>query len=56
MSIISLNYKIPKNKNMNNNDIECLNIETVTKTSKHVVISCIDRPPRSDAYKFLDDY
>ena len=29
----TLNYKIPKNKNINNNDIECINIEIISKTS-----------------------
>ena len=51
----SLNYKIPKNKNINNNDIECLNIEIVSKTSENVMVSCIYRPPRGDAHKFLDE-
>ena len=51
----SLNYKIPKNKNMNNNDIEYLNIDIVNKTSKNVIISCIYRPPRGDAHNFLDE-
>ena len=51
----SLNYKIPKNKNIINNDIECLNIEIVSKTSKNVIISCIYRLPRGDAHKFLDE-
>ena len=51
----SLNYKIPKNKNINNNDRECLNIENVSKTSENVMISCIYRPPRGDAHKFLDE-
>ena len=51
----SLNYKIPKNKNINSNDIECLSIEIVSKTSKHVIIFCIYRPPRDDAHKFLDE-
>ena len=41
----SFNYKLPKNKNINNNDIECLNIETVSKTSKIGITSCIYRPP-----------
>ena len=51
----SLNYKIPKNKNINNNDIEYLNIEIVTKTSKNVIVSCILRHSRGDAHKFLDE-
>ena len=51
----SLNYKIPKNKNINNNDIECLNFEIVSKTSKNVIISCIYRPPRGHAHKCLDE-
>ena len=51
----SLNYKIPKNKNINNNDIECLNIEIVSKTYKNVIISCIYRPPKDEAHKFLDE-
>ena len=50
-----LNYKIPKNKNINNNYIECLNIEIVCKISKNLIISCIYRPPRGDAHKFLDE-
>ena len=49
----SLNYKIPKSKNINNNDIECWNIEIVSKASKNVIISCIYRLPRGDAHKFL---
>ena len=39
----SLNYKIPKNKNINNNDIECLSIEViliVSKASENVIIFC----------------
>ena len=52
----SLNYKVPKNKNINNNDIECLNIEIVSKTSKNVIISRTYRPPRGDAHKFLRSY
>ena len=36
----SLNYKIPKNKNINNNDIECLSIEAVSKASENVIIFC----------------
>ena len=51
----SLNYRIPKNKNINNNDMECLNIEIVSKTSKNLIISCIYRIPRRDAHKFLDE-
>ena len=51
----SLNYEIPKSKNINNNDIECLNIEIVNKTSKSVIISCIYRLPRGDDHKFLDE-
>ena len=51
----SLNYKIPKNENVDNNDIECLNIEIVSKASKNVVISCIYRPRRGDAHKLLDE-
>ena len=51
----SLNYKILKNKNINNNDIECLNIEIVSKESKNEIISCIYKPPRGDAHKFLDE-
>ena len=47
----SLNYKILQNKNINSNDIECLNIEIVSKTSKDIIISCIYRPPRGDAHK-----
>ena len=50
----SLNFKVPKNKNINNNDTECSNIEIVTKTSKNVIIPCIYRTPRSDAHRFLD--
>ena len=42
----SLNYEIPQNKNINNNDIKCLNIEIISKTSKNVIISCIYRPSR----------
>ena len=37
----SLNYKIPKNKNIDNNDIKYLNIEILSKTSENVIISCI---------------
>ena len=44
-----------KNKNINNNDIECLNIGTVRKTSKNVILSCIYRPPRGDVHIFLDE-
>ena len=51
----SLHYKIPKNENINNNDIECLNIENVSKASKNIIISCIYRPPRGDAHKFLNE-
>ena len=51
----SLNYKIPKNKYINNNDIECLNTKIVSKASKNVTISCIYRPSRGDAHKFLDE-
>ena len=35
----------PTDKNINNNDIDCLNIETVKTTSKNVIIFCIYRPP-----------
>ena len=42
-------------KNINNNDIECLNIETASKASKNVTIPCIYRPSRGDAHKFLDE-
>ena len=41
-------------KNINNNDIECLNIEIVRKTSKNVIISSIYRPPRGNAHKCLN--
>ena len=41
--------------NINNNDIEFLNIEIASKASKNVIISCIYRPPRGDAHKFLDE-
>ena len=51
----SLNYKTPKNKNIDNNDIECLNIEIVSKASKNVVIFCIYRPRRGDVHKFLSE-
>ena len=51
----TLNYKIPKNKNINNNDIECLNTDIVSKASKNVIISCFYRSPRGDAHKFLDE-
>ena len=50
----SLNCKIPKNKDINHSDIECLNIEIISETSKNVIISCIYRPPRGDAHKLLD--
>ena len=46
---------MPENKNINNNGIECLNIENVSKTSKDKIISCIYRPARGDAHKFLDE-
>ena len=52
MSIIV--HKIPRNENINNDDI-CLNIEIVSKTSKNVIISCVYRPPRGDARKFLGE-
>ena len=42
-------------KNINNNDIECLNIEIASKASKNVTIPCIYRPSRGDAHKFLDE-
>ena len=45
---------MPKSKNINNNDIECLDIEIVSKVSKNVTISCIYRPLRGDAHKLLD--
>ena len=48
-----LYYEIPESKNINNNDIECWNIEIVSKASKNVIISCIYRLPRGDAHKFL---
>ena len=51
----SLNYKTPKNKNINNNDIECLNIKNVSKASKNVIISCIYRPPRGNTHKFFNE-
>ena len=35
--------------------MECLNIGVIRKTSKNVIISCIYRPLRGDAYKFLDE-
>ena len=44
-----------KNKNINNNDMECLNIGTVRKTSKNVILSCIYRPPRGNVHIFLDE-
>ena len=51
----TLNYKIPKNKNINNNDIECLNTDIVSKAFKSVIIFCFYRSPRGDAHKFLDE-
>ena len=50
-----LNLKILRNKNIDNNDIKCLNTGIAKKTSKNVIIFCIDRPPRNDANKFLDE-
>ena len=34
----NLNYNIPKNKNINNNDIECLDIEIVSTAPKNLII------------------
>ena len=48
-------FEMSKNKNINNNDMECLNIGTVRKTSKNVILSCIYRPPRGNVHIFLDE-
>ena len=46
---------VPKPKNVNNNDIECLNVEILRKASKTLIISYVYRLPRGEARKFLDE-
>ena len=50
-----LNFEIHSSKNINNNNVECLNIEVLRKTSQNVIISCIYKLLRADDHKFLDE-
>ena len=50
-----LNFETHNNKIINNNNIECLNIDVLRKTSQNVIISFIYRLLRADDNKFLDE-
>ena len=50
----SLTFKILKNQNINNYDLECPCIQIIRKNAKNIIVSCIYRSPRGDSHKCLD--